>query len=181
MKLLKHFLTLAAIVVFSALGYGQSCTYCAGDTPPTLTASCTGGTGITYQWTSPSNVVSNGATASANEQGTWTWTCTDSNGCTATGTYSVIINADPNISINASNACTGATIPFSVNNDPPGSTYSWTFPSGTPASSTSATPSVTWAATGSYNVSVTVNDGTCQWTATATVTITELTGSATCN
>ena len=39
------------------------------------------------------------------------------------------------------------------------STYSWSFPGGTPSSSTDANPTVTYANTGSYNVSLTVNNG----------------------
>jgi PKD repeat protein len=37
-------------------------------------------------------------------------------------------------------------------------TYLWTFPSGVPASSASASPSVTWAAAGTYTVRLTVTD-----------------------
>lgn len=178
---MKQLLFIAILVLASFGANAQSCTYCEGDTPPTLTASCTGGSGITYTWTSPSSSVSNGATASASEAGVWTWECMDANGCTATGTYTVVINTDPNISINATNACAGSSQTISVNNAPAGSTYTWTFASGTPSSSSAATPSVAWATAGTYAINVTVDDGTCQWTATTNVTIGELTGSATCN
>ena len=42
-----------------------------------------------------------------------------------------------------------------------GTTYSWTFPSGSPSSSTVTNPNVTWAAPGSYNVSLTATQGSC--------------------
>lgn len=53
-----------------------------------------------------------------------------------------------------------------------GATYSWTFPSGTPATSTQQSPSVTWSAGGTYTVSLTVTLNGCSSTTTSTVSIT---------
>jgi formylglycine-generating enzyme required for sulfatase activity len=49
--------------------------------------------------------------------------------------------------------------------------YSWTFPSGTPNSSTVATPSVSWASAGTYNVSLTATEGTCSSTINSVVQV----------
>lgn len=54
----------------------------------------------------------------------------------------------------------------------PGMTYSWTFQSGTPATSTQQTENVTWAVAGSYTVSLTVTDNNgCSSTTTQTITV----------
>ena len=169
------------MMAFSFNASAQTCGYCEGDTPPTLTASCSGGTGITYTWESPSNVVSNGATASANEAGLWTWECMDASGCTATGTYTVEVEADPLVVINAIDVCIGTSQVITASNVPAGYTYAWTFPSGVPPSSTSASNSVTWNTAGTYTISLTIDNGTCSWTDTVDVTRGSLTGSATCN
>lgn len=168
-------------MVASVDSIAQVCTYCEGDTPLTLTAACSGGTGITYTWESPSNVVTNGSTASANEAGTWTWVCMDANGCSTTGTYDVIIEPDPMFSINAIDICTGTAQTITATGVPSGYTYSWTFPSGTPSSSTTASTSVTWNTAGTYVISATIDNGTCTWTETQSITVGSLTGSATCN
>lgn len=54
----------------------------------------------------------------------------------------------------------------------PGLTYSWTFQSGTPATSTQQTENVTWVVAGSYTVSLTVTDNNgCSSTTTQTITV----------
>jgi hypothetical protein len=56
--------------------------------------------------------------------------------------------------------CEGSTVTFTdySYNDPPGAarTYSWTFPGGTPATSTLATPAVTYLTAGQYGATLTV-------------------------
>ena len=51
------------------------------------------------------------------------------------------------------------------------SSYSWTFSSGTPSSSTVAAPSVSWASAGTYNVSLTATEGTCSSTINSVVQV----------
>lgn len=43
----------------------------------------------------------------------------------------------------------------------PGTTFSWTFPSGTPSSSTAANPNVTWGSAGTYTVDLAATQGSC--------------------
>jgi hypothetical protein len=49
--------------------------------------------------------------------------------------------------------------------------YSWTFSSGTPSTSTSALPSVSWATPGTYNVSLTSTQGACSSTISSVVEV----------
>lgn len=51
------------------------------------------------------------------------------------------------------------------------STYSWSFTSGSPSTSNSATPSVTWSSPGTYNVSLTATQGSCSSTALSVIEV----------
>src|SRR5690606_24328784 len=55
--------------------------------------------------------------------------------------------------------CSGTSTTFSVLNAPTGTTYSWTFTSGSPSTSTSASPTVTYNTPGTYAVTLTVSNG----------------------
>lgn len=61
-----------------------------------------------------------------------------------------VLPADASFTYNPSSPSIGASTTFSVS--VPNQTYSWTFPSGSPSSSTTQNPSVTWSATGTYDV-----------------------------
>jgi formylglycine-generating enzyme required for sulfatase activity len=52
-----------------------------------------------------------------------------------------------------------------------GTTYSWSFPSGTPSSASSRTSNVTWSTPGTYNVTLTTTQGTCSATTTQPVVV----------
>lgn len=53
-----------------------------------------------------------------------------------------------------------------------GSSYSWTFASGSPATSTAINPAVTWSAPGTYTVSLTITDNAgCSSTTSGTITV----------
>jgi PKD repeat protein len=55
--------------------------------------------------------------------------------------------------------CEGGTVNFSaLTTNGVATTWNWSFPGGSPSSSTSATPSVTYASSGTYNVSVTAGN-----------------------
>lgn len=149
---------------------------------PTLTASGSNGTGtIVYTWTSPTSVVTNGATVAANESGTWTWTATD-DVCSVSGTYDVIIYAEPTVTINAIDACAGDTQTISANGVPGSATYSWDFGSGaTPATSTASTASVSYATGGTKTITLDIVTNGCTFQYQTTIEISNLTASATCN
>ncbi len=59
-----------------------------------------------------------------------------------------------------------------------GVTYKWTFPSGTPATSTAQAPKVTWAAVGTYAVKLEITQDKCVQTTTTNVTVATCTGMA---
>lgn len=55
--------------------------------------------------------------------------------------------------------CTGQSVQFTSTSTGSNLTYSWSFPGGTPATSTSQNPTVTYNTAGTYNVSLTVSSG----------------------
>jgi PKD repeat protein len=55
-------------------------------------------------------------------------------------------------------ACTGQTIQYTSTSTGSPSSYSWTFAGGTPATSTAQNPTVTYATSGTYNVSLTATN-----------------------
>ena len=62
-----------------------------------------------------------------------------------------------NIEATETGVCSGASTTFSVSNSgSPITAYSWSFPGGTPSTSTAANPTVTYNTSGTYNVSVTI-------------------------
>jgi formylglycine-generating enzyme required for sulfatase activity len=67
-------------------------------------------------------------------------------------------------SINITNRFTASQIGAGI-------TYNWSFPSGTPSSSTSRVANVNWATSGTYNVGLTVTQGTCSATTIQPVTV----------
>ena len=80
---------------------------------------------------------------------------------TVTDAFTIL---DPNAvtaKISSPNTTTyvGATVNFDPITEGPVKTYEWTFDGGTPATSTEAKPAVTYSATGSYKVTLTVRNG----------------------
>jgi len=70
--------------------------------------------------------------------------------------------------------CAGQTVTYTSTSTNSPTSYSWTFPGGTPGTSTSASPVVTYATAGTYNASLTATNGSGSNTATQTnfVTVT---------
>ena len=67
--------------------------------------------------------------------------------------------------------CVGGTVNFSDLSTGNVVSRTWSFPGGTPASSTSATPAVTYSSVGNYDVTLTVSNGTTSSTITQTAYI----------
>lgn len=112
----------------------------------------------------------------------WTGTCVGTPNTTLTAAITVTVancaaangpTASPTASPNPVCAGQPTVITANANN---ASSYSWTFPSGTPASSTAQNPTVTFAAPGTYNCTLTMN-GTCTGTS-STVQIPIIVGPA---
>lgn len=191
---MKH-LIFFILITFSSVIYGQETSYICGSGSVTLTASASGGTApYTYQWTSPSSVVTSGAVVTASASGAWYWNALDANGCAISGTHTIIIESDPTsgITINANNVCIGTAQTISATGVPSGYTYSWDFGSGAnPTTSTSPTESVSYSTSGTKTITLTIErtftgstngcSETCTWVKTKTITVGQLTGQSTCN
>jgi PKD repeat protein len=98
----------------------------------------------------------------ANNDGMWKW-----------NDLSTAMVADFNAS--SQTTCTNTNITFTdqTTGSVPTS-WSWVFPGGTPATSTQQNPTVQYAAPGTYDVTLTVSDGTSQTTYTQTAYITAI-------
>lgn len=59
----------------------------------------------------------------------------------------------------STNICAGSTVVFTDQSYHNVSTRTWSFPGGTPSSSTEANPTITYTESGTYNVTLTVSDG----------------------
>jgi len=97
--------------------------------------------------------------------GTYTVIITDNNTCTGTvtATVGVIGSATASFTRSANQCLTGNTFNFTnTGTTGAGVSFSWVFPSATPSTSNIENPTgVTWASAGTYNVQLTVNDGSC--------------------
>ena len=135
----------------------------------------------TYNWIFDQGTPSSSADTS--ETVTWTTantyevtlTVSDENNCVSTHTENVVIvpcASFPDATFTGSNGSINSSIAFSANGSGAGYTYDWTFPSGTPSTSTQQNPSVEWATDGTYTVELTVTDNlSCSATDTMEVTI----------
>lgn len=174
---------LSLLVINSTNINAQSCTYCDGGTIPTLEANCTGGIGpVTYIWQDPSANITAGFSVLADEAGTWTWTCTDSLGCSSTGDWDVFIEAEPAVIITATDACVDATQTISATVIA-SAQYNWDF--GTDAAPSGgilgSSNSVSYSTAGTKTITLTLTTLTgCIWVYTTTIEIGQLEGSVTC-
>ena len=126
-------------------------TICSGAST-TFTAS--GGT--SFAW---SNSASTAATT-VSTAGTYTVTVTDGNGCTATGSRILTVNANPTAAIIGTNTiCSGANTTFTASG---GTSYTW--------SNSSTTVATTVSTAGTYTVTVTDGNG-CTATGSRTLTV----------
>jgi len=87
-----------------------------------------------------------------------------STGCRDIATRIFTINAAQTADFNlpaTNQICTGGTVQFTNASTPGAVSFAWNFPGGTPATSTQANPSVTFATSGTYNITldVTYPDG----------------------
>ncbi len=73
-----------------------------------------------------------------------------------------------NFAADNTNPCTGATVQFSDLSVGNVTSRIWSFPGGTPSTSTATNPSVVYSSIGSFNVTLTVSDGVTNSTATQT-------------
>jgi len=132
-------------------------TICAGSS---TNLSATGAT--TYTW-SPSTGLSatSGANVTANPSNTTNYTISGTLGsCTSNASFT--INVDPPMVKNVvttpsvTTLCAGGKITFDASLSTNVSTFSWSFPGGTPSTSNAASPVVTYSTQGTYTASLTI-------------------------
>jgi len=100
----------------------------------------------------PNPIASPTSTTTYNVEGT------NGFGCTSNTSITIYVDQPPTADYLTSSdtACTGQQIIFNGSVSVNASTYNWSFPGGTPSSSTNVSPSVTYSSTGSHPVSLTV-------------------------
>ncbi|HEY6162483.1 MAG TPA: PKD domain-containing protein [Bacteroidia bacterium] len=123
--------------------------------PPNTTSTLTVSGANTYAWTPSSTLSSStGSTVTATPTATTTYsvTGTASNGCTSTASVQVTLGQNPSVSATSSNPtiCVGNTVSFNASASQNVTIYSWVFPGGTPASSNSPTPTITYNSPGTF-------------------------------
>lgn len=130
----------------------------------TATFTNTSQNGISYNWAfgdGQTSTAQNPAHTYAGD-GTYTVTLTATNPCgTSTFTQTVTVQTPPTAGFTATptSGCGPLTVQFTSTSSANAVNYSWSFPGGTPSSSTAQNPSVTYAAPGTYSVTLTVSNG----------------------
>jgi gliding motility-associated-like protein len=135
-----------------------------------ITTTVAGGTpGYTYAW-SPSG---SGANPTGLAPGTYSLTVTDSKGCTVASTTTISLTGSVTSTFtNSANQCLNGNSFNFTNTGTAAATHSWTFPSGTPGTSSAVSPTgVTWATAGTYTVTHTVTSGSCTSTTTVVIVV----------
>jgi subtilisin family serine protease len=118
----------------------------------TLTAS---GGSTSYVW-SPSTGLSGttGSSVTASPSSTITYNVlgTGSNGCMTNSTITIEVDQPPVVSVTASDSviCIGQSILFDGSLSSNVTSFAWSFPGGTPSSSTSSSPSITYSSAGTF-------------------------------
>ncbi|MEI6408538.1 MAG: PKD domain-containing protein [Bacteroidota bacterium] len=141
----------------------------------TVTFNNTSVGGTSYLWNFGDNTTStqtNPVHTYANG-GVYTVTLTTTNACgSTTATKTVTLLSPPVTAFTATptSGCAPLTVQF-TNQTTGATSYSWQFPGGNPSTSTDANPSVVFANTGNYTVTLTASNAAGSTTATATISV----------
>ena len=111
-----------------------------------------------------------------NADGTYTVVLSATNACgTVTSTQQITISSQPTAQFTTTqtSGCAPFTVTFSNQSSSNATDFAWTFPGGTPGTSTAADPTVTYNAAGTYDVTLTVTNaaGSDQQTQLALITV----------
>ena len=137
------------------------------NTSANVSAAISGATGpVTYQW-------SNGTTGATQNLSPGTYVVTASDGsCTARDTITISSSTTPTAGFSWTGACAGATVQYSDQSASPGPISSWTWNFGDGSTSQLQNPSHTYAANGTYSVSLVVESNSgCRDTIVRQVTL----------
>ncbi len=139
------------------------------------TSTLTGGGASTYVW-NPGNLSGSSVVVSPVVTTTYTVTGTSAAGCTNTAQVTVTVNTCPGpiaaFTASATSVCIGDSIDFTDASTGNPTSWSWTFPSGTPATATSQNVTgVYWTVAGSYTVTLTATNASGSTSATQVITV----------
>ncbi|MDQ3108871.1 MAG: PKD domain-containing protein [Bacteroidota bacterium] len=145
-------------------------TICVGQT-----TTLTGNGASTYVW-NPGNLPGASVIVSPVTTTTYTVTGTSAAGCTNTAQVTIIVNSCPGpiaaFTASATSICIGDSIDFTDASTGGPTSWSWSFPGGTPASSTSQNVTdVYWIVAGTYTVTLTATNGSGSTSATQIITV----------
>ena len=123
--------------------------------PPQTSSALTVNGANTYVWTPASSLSSSTGSAvisTPTATTTYTITGTASNGCTSQASVIVTLGASPvaNVTNTTGTICVGGNVAFNGSGSTNVTTYSWVFPGGTPASSNSQSPTITYNSPGTF-------------------------------
>jgi hypothetical protein len=130
---------------------------CAG-TSQTFTLNITSGTApFTINWSGPNGFTSHATSITVSTAGTYSAVITDSKGCTAGASATLVVNPHPQVTIGGPSGCANvpATLTANVTSGTAPFTYHWSGPGGFSSSS----PSISVSIGGAYSVSVTDSKG----------------------
>lgn len=126
-----------------------------------LTASGAAGS---YSWTPATNLdVTSGPVVNASPTANITYNVSGSTaGCVGNAAINIQVDGLVNVNVSATpsslSVCENANVTFDATASTNVGTYSWSFPGGTPSSSTLATPAVAYASAGTYTVTLTASN-----------------------
>ncbi|MEO5642282.1 MAG: PKD domain-containing protein [Bacteroidia bacterium] len=154
----KNFLiTQPSPISISMSGADENCS--GGDGQATATPS--GGTGpYTYLWAPGGQTTQTALNLSA---ATYTCTVTDANGCNGNNTFvvnNVGCGGSPVAAFSGTptTVCSGASVAFTDLSSNTPTSWTWSFPGGSPSGSSAQNPTVSYSTPGSYNVTLTVTN-----------------------
>ena len=143
----------------------NSAAICAGDAAVTFTAT-SDSTAASHLWSV--NGTGTASTTTGTTAGNYTVQVTDNNGCVASGTGVLTVNALPVVTVNSAAICTGdAAATFTATSDSTAASYLWS------ANGTGTASNTTGTTAGNYTVQVTDNNG-CVNSGTGVLTVNAL-------
>ncbi len=173
--------------VFNSNGWNEVCGNCIAPPLPAISGGgtfCTGSTvtlsttpqaGATYVWSGPNGFTGNTnsvtlTSVQPNQSGTYQL-FTVVSGCTSqVATTIVTVNALPAAPISLNPVQPIINQPATISTTANG-TLTWTFPNGTPSTSSTTSNNVTWTAGGTYTISLTVVQNGCTTSVSQPVTV----------
>lgn len=122
-----------------------------------ITVTASGGTGILQYSLDGQNFQASNVFTGLND-GVYTVTVKDANGCVETKDVTVITIPTASFSATPASGCGPLTVQFTNNSSANATSFSWEFPGGIPATSTLQNPTVTYSAAGTYPVTLTASN-----------------------